>query len=343
MQDVHTWTLTPIRGVGAIDLVLIYRPASAEGNARPRTAEGPDVRVYGAPGLDDFQLEEVTDRGVVSTLDARNHSPFGVLLLAGQLVKGGKQNRGVNADLLVMPGREAKVPVTCVEVGRWDRAGDGKFRHGGVEPVDLRQGKFTRTSVARRAARENAHWSDDAGQRDVWNHIDRIYARASVKKGSADLLNILEQDPQHSASSSAARLAAADAVAAGAVGLMVLRRGALLALDVFGRPEWFQTMQHDLCRSALFEASFADRWASRADWGPSPEELAACAGVVRDSLGEMLKGEWVDGTSLADGQTRLLHQPGVSGVALSDGTGQLLHLLVMAEQPQRAAVHPYFP
>jgi len=342
LKDLNSWVFTPVRGVGEIDVVFLHRPPSGEDDGQPRPAEAPDVRVYGAPGLEAFQLSEVTDRGIVSTLQARNDSPYGVLLVAGQLVKGGKQNRGVNADLLVLPGREVRVPVTCVEVGRWAQGRDDRFRHAGVEPIELRHGKFERTTFARRAPKDSGHWADEAGQGEVWNHIERIYQRTTVARGSSDLLTVLDHAEPAAADPSAGRLEALESAATGACGLLVLRRGTLLALDVFGRAEWFHTVQHELCQSAIFEASLAAGRASRLDWNPSPDDLAALTDRARTTLGDLVNGEWLDGTPVADGQTRLLNHPAATGVALADDTAEVLHLLVMATQTRGAATESSF-
>jgi hypothetical protein len=65
------------------------------------------------------------DQATVSALVVENRGPVQVLLLAGEILEGGKQNRIVIEDVLVPPrSGPLSLPVYCVEQGRW--AGVGK-------------------------------------------------------------------------------------------------------------------------------------------------------------------------------------------------------------------------
>ncbi|MGO8949606.1 MAG: ARPP-1 family domain-containing protein [Ktedonobacterales bacterium] len=55
----------------------------------------------------------------VPELEARSTAPVPVLLLNGEQVVGGLQNRILNATVLVAANTVSHLPVTCVERGRW--------------------------------------------------------------------------------------------------------------------------------------------------------------------------------------------------------------------------------
>ena len=59
------------------------------------------------------------DQAQVNKLALINHSKQPLLLLAGEIVTGGKQDRVVTADRIVLPGAELPLDVFCVEPGRW--------------------------------------------------------------------------------------------------------------------------------------------------------------------------------------------------------------------------------
>src|SRR5688572_16270867 len=60
------------------------------------------------------------DRGEVSTLFIENVSTDTVMILAGEVVQGGKQDRMVGQDVVLNPKSGKKdLSVFCVEHGRW--------------------------------------------------------------------------------------------------------------------------------------------------------------------------------------------------------------------------------
>jgi len=58
----------------------------------------------------------------VNTLALINHSKRPLILLAGEIVTGGKQDRVISKDRIVLPGGELPLDVFCVEPGRWHGA-----------------------------------------------------------------------------------------------------------------------------------------------------------------------------------------------------------------------------
>ncbi len=59
------------------------------------------------------------DGGAVPSLVIETHASLPVLLVEGELLVGGRQNRVVNVTVLCPPGLATTVPVSCVEAGRW--------------------------------------------------------------------------------------------------------------------------------------------------------------------------------------------------------------------------------
>lgn len=189
--DMNGGEYRPINLCPGLDFVFVTSgPDATNGLGTPVDQA---VRLFGDPELGDpattgVSIEELSDGGAVPFLKATNNSPFGVVLIAGQLVKGGKQNRGVSTDIFILSGQSARIPVTCVEQGRWSGHPGARFRAAGVEPISLRASKFRGVSESRR----NRH-SFDADQSAVWRDIDHMSATLQARAAGGDLLDSLEQ------------------------------------------------------------------------------------------------------------------------------------------------------
>jgi hypothetical protein len=66
-----------------------------------------------------LEVTEVSEGGSVPTLKVHNKGGTMVFLMAGEQLVGAKQNRVLNASIMVAGQSELPIPVTCVEAGRW--------------------------------------------------------------------------------------------------------------------------------------------------------------------------------------------------------------------------------
>ena len=188
--DMNGGRYTPISLCRGLDFVFLHggTTATPSGTGSPSADLAAKVRLFGDPLLEAFSIEETSASGSVPFLRATNNTTFDVVLIAGQLVKGGKQNRGVNTDILVCAGQTAQVPVTCVEQGRWSGRPGSRFQHGGVEPINIRSEKFRHVSSNRRS--ESGFHAD---QSKVWSDIGQMSNCLRAPSASGDLLSSLEQ------------------------------------------------------------------------------------------------------------------------------------------------------
>jgi hypothetical protein len=66
-----------------------------------------------------LEIAEIGQEGAVSTIRAVNKSDALILLIAGEQLIGAKQNRVLNASIMVPEHQSLDIPVSCVEAGRW--------------------------------------------------------------------------------------------------------------------------------------------------------------------------------------------------------------------------------
>ena len=123
-------------------------------------------------------VTEVSDEGVVGDLLVRNDGETPVLMLDGSSLMGGKQSRVLNTTALLGGRSETRIPVSCIEVGRW---GDtwGQFKSGSHCPPSLR-----------RVIKEGS--LSGGGQSSVWMEISRKHRALGVSSRTGDLGAALE-------------------------------------------------------------------------------------------------------------------------------------------------------
>jgi hypothetical protein len=212
------------------------------------------------------------DEAAVSEIVIENRGPVHVLLLAGEILQGGKQNRIVVEDVLVPPrSGSLTLPVFCVEQGRWQGAGKQFSTRETLAAPRLREKMLERTD-----------------QRQVWAEVDR-YARSAAAPSATGSYQAIPDKPEVQAQQKDVE-AAIGAIAPGAQGAAVYVGDTVAGLDLFQDGSLFAREWSKLLRASTIEAygrKIADPDASRLR--TSLDELlrsaAGAAGSVRRGVG----------------------------------------------------------
>lgn len=117
--------------------------------------------------------ENSADGGAdVSTLFVKNKSKDNVLLMSGEMIQGGKQDRAIGKTTIIPAGRNKNyVPVFCIEKGRWDDKAK-RFRHAGTADVGVRK-----------------QIDETQRQNKIWKQIDNELAEKNKKNQTAAYLS----------------------------------------------------------------------------------------------------------------------------------------------------------
>ena len=86
-------------------------------------------------------VEEISEGGSVPDLLVENKGDVRVLFLEGEELVGAKQNRILNTSILVAAHSKIKIPVSCVEQGRWGYKSRYFVSSGSHAPSRLRRAK----------------------------------------------------------------------------------------------------------------------------------------------------------------------------------------------------------
>ncbi|HUP70670.1 MAG TPA: DUF6569 family protein [Acidimicrobiales bacterium] len=171
--DVHLEIGTPlVRGA------LALYPLFGDAPVAPDYVAGPVAAAAGT-----LHVAERDGGPEVPELSVVNGEALPLLLLEGETLLGGWQNRMLNVSMILAAGATAVVPVSCVERGRWSGARGGAERSPALAPMALRARK-QRAVVAGVMAGANGRHAD---QGEVWRAVDEYTARYSVAAPTAAL------------------------------------------------------------------------------------------------------------------------------------------------------------
>src|SRR6266571_4363382 len=127
-------------------------------------------------------ITEVSQVGQVPAVKVANGSELFLLLVDGEELIGARQNRTVNASILLAGKSETIIPVSCTEAGRWSYKTMAFAEAGYVSPYKLRKTKSS--SVAASLMRKLGHKSD---QQAVWGAVNELCASAHAPSPTSAL------------------------------------------------------------------------------------------------------------------------------------------------------------
>jgi hypothetical protein len=209
---------------------------------------GDFVSLADAQAAGHASIRETAD-GSVNTLVVENTGDRPILVLAGTLLKGGKQDRQVGQDFIVPARKVVSADAFCVEHGRWTASREGSDTGGYFE---------AKKSLATKAVRSSAQYKGD--QSAVWDEVAKENERACKAPGSGTLLATVEDADVKAAERRAGiekriREALASAKARGQrpVGIAYAVAGKIREVRVFTHPRIFDRFEETLVATIALE------------------------------------------------------------------------------------------
>jgi ARG and Rhodanese-Phosphatase-superfamily-associated Protein domain len=202
---------------------LLVFPLSSAGDPRAaRYLPGPDALDTGVASVHELVPPQVP------SLEVRNSTDIPVLLIEGECLLGGDQNRTLNVSVLCPPLSATIVPVSCVEAGRW-----GGCRMMATSrqqsPGNLRRSK-TRSIVEQGEDDTGNRSARRSDQQQIWDEVDRYSERHAAASPTCALADIQNQaQPRINELAQTLRLNPGQTGAAYSIG------GRVVGLDLFDR------------------------------------------------------------------------------------------------------------
>jgi len=224
-------------------------------------------------------VTEVHETASVPELKVTNRGDARVLLLDGEELAGAKQNRVLNATILLKKKSETVIPVSCTEQGRWSYVSD-RFADSGVVMSPRMRGSKQRAVSASLEQRR----SFVANQGLVWAEIEEMSATAQVSSSTQAMRDIFR-----------ARTADLEAYLSAfrcmphQRGLLAIVNGKVAGFDFLSRESAYERAHPKLIRSYALDALLQS---SDAGAEPPPgaaeaflEAVSKCEGTKYKSVG----------------------------------------------------------
>jgi hypothetical protein len=239
----------------------------------------------------DRKLVRVHETSEVNELEIENiSSSEEVFVQAGDIVKGGKQDRVLAVDLIV-PARSRRMPINsfCVEHGRWTARGDESDREfnsavGGLPSKDLKIAAMHSNS-----------------QTEVWENVEKTQSKLSAASNTNVASPMSRSSLQLSLENQAVRNSAEDyidvlrTITAGKpdlIGFVFAINGEINSGDVYGSNELFEKLWPKLLKATAIEAVGESYGNEKAE--------AVEAYQMQDFLEEAEKGRSTGGRRVTD-------------------------------------------
>lgn len=226
-------------------------------------------------------VEEVGEAGSVPNLLVDNRADALVLFLEGEELRGAKQNRVLNTSVLVAARTKMKIPVSCVEQGRWRY--QSKYFGSGGSHSSSKLRHILKKSVSRSVQEGRGHGSD---QVEVWGEVERqmcALGSQSPTSAMADTYGAYQ-----------ARLAEfRDRLkyVEGAAGLAVAVGGKVVSVDLFDKPATCRKVWDRLLTGVVMDAL---------EVGPGGKPAAAAD--VQEVLSALRDAPWRQGQAAGAGE-----------------------------------------
>jgi hypothetical protein len=223
---------------------------------------------------------------VVETGDVRNlvissnYVKEYVFIQAGDIVKGGKQDRTLSTDLIVPPGVE-KIPLQsfCVESGRWQARGSEKVDEFSMSSNQVASRDLRVASRYRKSQKEV--WDNAAELQDKLSHNVGKSVKSPVSSSSLEL-TLGDKDVRKHAQDYVDALRNVIRGRKHIIGFVFAINGQLNTAEVYGSEDLFKQLWPKLLRTAAVEA-FAELKKDKHFKAPSTKAAAVFLEYPRES------------------------------------------------------------
>ena len=262
----------------------------------------------------------VKETGNVQELRVKNVGDKPIYIQAGEIVRGGKQDRVFPTDLIVPPdGKEMPISSFCVEQGRWSARGAeaSQIFSSSANAMNSNAGKIAaivlrdQGAVWQSVASSQAELSEKVGK-DV----------RSRKSASSLELTLSSEDLKKATEAYQAPLGKAIEGRKRVVGVAVVLNGKVHNVDIYGSSALFRKLYPKLLKANAVEAVAKKQKDLKFE--------IASAEDVKNWMAEAKKGQEATRRINDQMKMRIIQSDAAYKVSVEDGKNDSVHLLYLA-------------
>lgn len=184
----------------AIEKKIITISEIGEFDSRPNIDSIPNRPRRGIPRQIDNLVQQrvdISSSGQVNALLVENKSDQYIIGFRGDILVGGMQNRVLITTIIFEPQKTVKIPVSCVERGRWryEKTQDRKFKYKTKIPSLLRA-KMSQQEISGRSRHDYVRNISNV-QQSVWGGIHRRMERYEVQSDTENVIDIMKKQRKY--------------------------------------------------------------------------------------------------------------------------------------------------
>lgn len=234
----------------------------------PESLKGQDILTLDE-GLSQKSVK-VEETSNVNELKVTNNSDKVVFLQSGDIVRGGKQDRAIQYDMMLQPKSSKPLPVFCVEQGRWQQ-------RGAESAANFNSSKNQLACKELKIAAKKM-----GNQGDVWASVSKMQGKLSSKVGyacaapsSPSSLELTMDTAKVKGASKEIidQLGKVDTSSSDIVGMAFAINGKINSADVYANNKLFQKLYPKLIKAAAAEAVSESEKTSQVIKNPAPQEV----------------------------------------------------------------------
>ncbi|MDZ4182716.1 MAG: DUF6569 family protein [Candidatus Cloacimonadaceae bacterium] len=184
-------------------------------------------------------ISEVSQGGSVPNLKVVNRGRIPVLLLDGEELRGAKQNRVLNASVIVAAESELEIPVSCTESGRWHYNAPQFEESGNFVASSIKPGKMESVSQNLKMC---ASFKSDQGK--VWDDIRSLHQTHNTCSATSAMADVYKERGK-----SLDEVCAAFPLLEGQCGIYVEIGGRFAGVDFVSHPKVWKDNHAKIIRS----------------------------------------------------------------------------------------------
>ena len=191
-----------------------------------------------------LKIKETSTGGNVPELIAENNGQKLILLLDGEEVTGAKQNRVLNATILLNFMSKTIIPVSCVEAHRWSYVSEEFAASKNLLNYSTRLAK--EKSVSQSLKNSNRFMSD---QGEIWDKINEMSDEMKVTshtRAMSDVYKTFDEDLEEYIINLPST--------ADQSGIFVFIDGKIAGLDIFSQTDTYSKLHSKLIKSYCMDA-----------------------------------------------------------------------------------------